>query len=138
MDVLVVNRKEMGMIRALLIVATTLFLVACGSEPESYADCLLSNLDRAKSKEASALVNQACIEKTTSLPAGKLYFDLQAARAEGYSDSEILEHLASKFGLNISVLRQAGKTDTELAEYLSSKSGEYAELSAFFVKSGPH
>lgn len=50
-------------------------------------------------------------------------FDIEGARAEGYTDAEIADHLAQTIGKGFDVAgaRQEGYTDAELIDYITSK-----------------
>src|SRR3990167_1882864 len=50
-------------------------------------------------------------------------FDVNEARQEGYSDSEIANYLAAKKKFNLQGAKQEGYSDTEISEYLSQDKG---------------
>lgn len=48
-------------------------------------------------------------------------FNIEKARSDGKTDTQIAEYLASVSGFNLSKARADGKTDTQIAEYLSTR-----------------
>lgn len=48
-------------------------------------------------------------------------FDIEAAKKAGYSESEILEHLASSRGYNLQGAKSSGYSNTEIMDYLSKQ-----------------
>lgn len=48
-------------------------------------------------------------------------FDMQAARAAGYSDADIATFLAQRTGLNLQGAREAGHSDAEIAAFLAAR-----------------
>lgn len=50
-------------------------------------------------------------------------FDYEAARAEGYSDAEIADHLAKQYNFDIGGARKSGYNDTDILGHLAPKAG---------------
>src|SRR5262245_40856077 len=49
------------------------------------------------------------------------HFNIEAARKDGLSDTDIAEHLAQRAGFNIAAARKDGIPDKEIAEYLAPR-----------------
>ena len=50
-------------------------------------------------------------------------FDYEAARAEGYTDAEIADHLAKRYKFDIGGARTAGYSDQDILGHLAPKAG---------------
>ena len=48
-------------------------------------------------------------------------FDVQGARAAGYSDTEIADHMAQASNFNVKQARASGYSDAEIIDHLASK-----------------
>lgn len=54
-------------------------------------------------------------------------FDISGARDEGYTDSQIADHLAGLHGYDVAGARTEGYTDVQIAEHLASRSTSLAK-----------
>ena len=57
-------------------------------------------------------------------------FDVNGARAAGYTDAEIVDYLGGKSGLDVSKARQAGYSEKEILDYLIS-ADKTSQLNAY-------
>ena len=63
-------------------------------------------------------------------------FDIQAARAAGYSDAEIADYLGKKSGFDVQGARKSGYQDAEIVSHLDAKQTAKAREDSWVGKFG--